>query len=79
MIYPYILCYKTERAIVNGEWAPVWSGVPQVLGPLLFSLCIIDISTDIDSEIRHFADACVCYRETRDADESLKLQKDQID
>ena len=34
-----------------------------VLGPLLFSLYINDISTDIDSEIRHFADGCVCYRE----------------
>ena len=47
--------------VVNGaksDWAPVLSGVPQgtVLGPLLFSLYINDISTDIDSEIRLFAD-----------------------
>ena len=38
------------------------SGVPQctVLGPLLFSLYINDITTDTDSEIRLFADDCVC-------------------
>ena len=75
------LCYRTQRAVVNSEtseWAPVLLGVPQgiVLGPLLFSLYINDISTDIDSEIRLFADDCVCYREIRDTDDSLKLQKD---
>ena len=47
-----------------------------VLGPLLFSLFINDIFTDIDSEIRLFADDCVCCREIRDTDDSLKLQKD---
>ena len=47
-----------------------------ILGPLLFSIYIIDISKDIDSEIRLFADDCVCYREIRDTADSLKLQKD---
>ena len=75
------LCYRTQRAVVNGEtseWAPVLSGVPQgtVLGPLLFSLYINNISTHIDSEIRLFADDCVCPREIRDTEDSLKLQKD---
>ena len=36
---------------------------------------INDISKDIDSEIRLFADDCVCCREIRDTDDSLKLQK----
>ena len=37
------------------------SGVQQgtVLGPLLFSLHINDITADIESEIRLFADDCV--------------------
>ena len=75
------LCYRTQRAVVNGEtseWAPVLSGVPQgtVLGPLLFSLYINDISTDIDSEIRLFTDDYICYHEIRGTGDSLKLQKD---
>ena len=56
---------------------PVLSGVPKsiVLGLLLFSLYINDIPTDIDSEIRFFADDCVCYREIKDTEDTLKLQK----
>ena len=64
------LCFR-QRVVVNGvksAWAPVLSGVPQgtVLGPSLFSLYINDISSDIESEIRLFADDCVCYREIKD-------------
>ena len=35
-----------------------------------------DISTDTGSEIRLFAYDCVCYRGIRDAEDSLKFQKD---
>ena len=75
------LCYRQQRVVVNSaksDWAPVLSGVPQgtVLGPLLFSLYINDISTDIESEIRLFVDDCVCYREIKDTEDTLKLQKD---
>ena len=50
------------------------SGVPQgtVLGPLLFSLYINYISSDIESEIRLFADYCVCYREIKDEEDTMK-------
>ena len=53
------------------------SGVPQgtVLGPLLFSLYINDISSNIESEIRLVADDCVCYREIKEED-TIKLQRD---
>ena len=72
---------RTQLAVVNGEtseWVRVLSGVQQgaVLGPLLFCLYINDISTDIDSEIRLFADDCFCYHKISDTEDSLKLQKD---
>ena len=80
------LCYRTQRAVVNGEtleWAfffffiySFFSGVPQgtVLGPL-FNLYMNDISTGIDSERRFFADDCFHYREIRDTDDSLKPEE----
>ena len=75
------LCFKQQRVVVNGiksDWDPVVSGVTQatVLGPLLFSLYINDISADIESEIRLFADDCVCYREIKNEVDTLKLQRD---
>ena len=53
------------------------SDVPQgtVLGVLLFSLYIKDISVDTESEIRLFADDCVFYREIKNEDDTLKLQR----
>ena len=47
-----------------------------VLGPLLFSLHIHDITADIKSKIRLFADDCVFYREIKDKEDTLKLQRD---
>ena len=60
---------------VQSDWAPVLSGVPQrtVLGPLLFSLYINDITENIDSELRLFADDCVCYREIKETEDTVKL------
>ena len=59
---------------VKSDWVPVLLGVPQgtVLGPLSFSLYIYDITEDIDSELRLFADDCVCYSEIKeDTDRQL--------
>ena len=40
------------------------------------SLYINDITEDIDSELRLFADDCVCYREIKDTEDTVKLQED---
>ena len=73
------LCFRQQRVVANGiksDLGPVLSGVPQgtVHRPLLFSLYINDITTDIDSEIRLFADDCVCYREIKGTEDTVKLQ-----
>ena len=54
------------------------SGVPQgtVLGPLLFLLSINDITGNIQSNIRLFADDCNVYHTIRSQDDSCKLQND---
>ena len=75
------LSFRQQRVVVNGvksDWAPVLSDVPQgtVLDPLLFSLYINDITSDIESEIRLFADDCVCYRDIKDEEDTMKLQRD---
>ena len=46
-----------------------------ILGPLLFSLHIIDIMSDIESKTRLFADNCLCYPEIKHMEVTLKLQK----
>ena len=65
------VCFRQQRIVLNGVkyfWVPVWSGVPlgTVLGPLLSSLYINDISSKIESEKRLFAEDCICYREIKD-------------
>ena len=40
------------------------------------NITCMDIPVGIDSQIRLFADDCVCYREIRTVEDTLKLQKD---
>lgn len=56
----------------------VTSGVPQgtVLGPALFIGFINDISKEIKSSIRLFADDCIIYRPIKSLDDQLALQDD---
>jgi len=56
----------------------VTSGVPQgsVLCPILFLAYINDISTNIKSKIRLFADDCITYRKVQNIKDVEKLQAD---
>ena len=66
-IYNWISSWLTkrqQRVVIKGHnsfYVHVNSGVPQgtVLGPLMFLLYINDITTNISSNIRLFADDCV--------------------
>ena len=77
------LFYRQQRVVVNGvesDWAPVVSGVPQgtVLGSLLFSLHINDITADIESEIMLFTDDCVCECEVKDIEDTLSHEPSSL-
>ena len=62
---------------VKSYKALILSGVPRalVLG-LCCSHCINDITEDIDSELRLFAENSVCYGEIKDIEGTVKLQED---
>jgi hypothetical protein len=72
---------RTQRVRIGGELSDeirVTSGVPQgsVLGPLLFLAYINDISKNIKSHIKLFADDCVIYRKILAAEDIIILQSD---
>ena len=72
---------RLQRVVINGtssDWAEVTSGVPQgsVLGPVLFLSYINDIVGVASSEVRLFADDCVCYRVIDDPSDCDVLQRD---
>ena len=55
------LTNRFQRVLLNGqtsEWLPVKAGVPQgsILGPLLFLIYINDLSENIESTVKLFAD-----------------------
>jgi len=60
------------------EEVSVTSGIPQgsILGPILFLAYINDISTNIESKIRLFADDCIIYRKILNIKGVEKLQVD---
>ena len=60
------------------RWSTVLSGVPQesVLGLLLFSLYVNNISSVVDSPILLFADDTKIYRSIQCREDYLQLQSD---
>ena len=75
------LSNRTQKVVVDSyesSVAPVLSGVPQgtVLGPLLFLIFINDISANLSSTIRLFADDCLVYRKIKSTTHCDALQED---
>ena len=54
------------------------SGVPQgtLLGPLLFLLHINDLPSVVSSKVRPFVDDCLIYRNIKNKEDQITLQKD---
>ena len=76
---------RLQRVVLNGQfssWEKIRAGVPQgsVLGPLLFLLYIIDISSVVEySNIRLFADDTCLFLEVGDRlDTAAKIESDLI-
>ena len=72
---------QTQPVVIDGESscsASVMSGVPQgiVLGPLMFLIFINDISNNISSPLRLFADDCLLYRVIKSEKDASQLQYD---
>ena len=72
---------RTQKVMVDGSISNechVLSGVPQgsVHGPTLFLLYINNITHQLDSRVRLFADDCLIYREIKSPDDHRILQQD---
>ena len=71
---------RKQRVVVDGIQSDLVtdSGVPQgtVLGPILFLLHINDLPSVISSKVRLFADDCLVYREIKNRQDQIDLQKD---
>ena len=76
------LTNRFQRVVFNGqtsEWLPVKAGVPQgsILGPLFFLIYINDLSVDITSTVKLFADDTSLFSIVHDPNTSTnELNKD---
>ena len=75
------LSNRTQQILLDGitsSSVAVTSGVPQgtILCPLMFLLYINDITTNIKSPLRIFADDCLLYRVINSPEDTIILQQD---
>ena len=75
------LADRKQSVVCEGEmseWCSVTSGVPQgsVIGPILFLIYINDISENIQSNVRLFADDTILYLTITNSEDCKTLQDD---
>ena len=78
------LTNRKQRVVLNGitsEWLPLHSGVPQgsVLGPLLFLIYINDLTDNIESSMKLFADDSslfLCVSKNQIIESHMQLLRD---
>ena len=75
------LTTREQRVVINGhssDWSHVSSGIPQgsILGPLLFILCVNDISSVVQSNVKMFADDVTLYTTVLTTEDCIQLQND---
>ena len=84
-----VACYngltnRQQRVVVRGtysSWSPVRSGVPQgtILGPILFLIYVNDISSNIPSSHKMYADDTKVYRELSNLETDTRALQSDID
>ena len=75
---------REQRVVLNGlqsDWQKILSGVPQgsVLGPLLFLIYINDLTDNISSNIKLFADDSSLFIKVQDIDTAHSLLNSDLD
>ena len=69
------LSFRKQRVVLNGQvsqWTNIEAGVPQgsILGPLLFFICINDLSDDLSTTAKLFAGDTSLFSVVRDINTS---------